>query len=143
MKQLLVPFLLVVSPLGAQVLPVDDQPRQPPVLDLQGCGKVSFPIGCQQPENQKYFDQGVAHLHGYSFFEAERAFRQVAAMEPDIAMAYWGMAMADVEFPDRAADFIEQALLIRDKATERERIWIDILAEFYEVTAESAKASKQ
>ena len=127
---------------SAQVLPVDDQPRQS-ALDVPGCGKVHFPIRCTLPENQRFFDQGIAHLHGYSFFEAERCFRQITATEPDIAMAYWGMAMANVDFPDRAADFIELALPHRGKASERERVWIDILAKFYEVTTATAQANKE
>ncbi len=42
-----------------------------------------------------FFDQGVCQLHGFWYFEAERSFRQVAAVDPDCAMAYWGMARAN------------------------------------------------
>jgi peroxiredoxin/tetratricopeptide (TPR) repeat protein len=138
---LLLPLvLLCTSGLGAQVLPTDGQPRQPAQL-VADCGQVSFPIRCQVENNQLFFNQGIAHLHAHSYLEAERAFRQVLATEPDIAMAYWGMAMANFADPDRAADLTEQALLLRTKSTERERQWLDALARYYEVTPNSAKKS--
>jgi hypothetical protein len=31
------------------------------------------------------------------YFEAERSFRQAATIDPDCAMAYWGMTMANVK----------------------------------------------
>ena len=40
------------------------------------------------------FDQGVAQLHSFYYFESERSFRQAAKIDPDCAMAYWGMAIS-------------------------------------------------
>src|SRR5262245_16303059 len=71
----------------------DAGPRQAAVR-LDGTGKVSFPVTTRSAEAQAFFDQGVGQLYGYWFFEAERSFRQAAALDPDCAMAYWGMAVA-------------------------------------------------
>ena len=69
--------------------------------------------------------QGVSQLHGFWYFEAERSFRQVAAIDPDCAMAYWGMAMANVNNKKRATEFIGKAVTKRANADAREQMWID------------------
>ena len=39
------------------------------------------------PEAQKFFNQGVGQLHGFWYYEAERSFRQVAGLDPDLTAA--------------------------------------------------------
>ncbi|MDR3748324.1 MAG: hypothetical protein P4M04_09265 [Acidobacteriota bacterium] len=56
-------------------------------------GKVSFPISCT-PADQEEFDRGVALLHSFAYTAAENAFQAVAELDPQCAMAHWGMAMA-------------------------------------------------
>src|SRR5688572_7769670 len=60
---------------------------------LAGMGEVKFPITTRVAEAQAFFDQGVAQLHTYYYYEAERSFREAARLDPGCAMAYWGMAM--------------------------------------------------
>ncbi len=96
-------------------------------------GNVNFPISAATDEIQRFFNQGLAQLHGFWFFEAERTFRQIASLDRDCAMAYWGMAMANVDNPERAVRFARVAWLKRGLADERERLFIDGLARFYEV----------
>jgi peroxiredoxin/tetratricopeptide (TPR) repeat protein len=108
---------------------------------MQGCGDVRFPVTTDADLAQKFFEQGVGQLHGFWHFEAERSFRQVAKIDPNCAMAYWGMSMANVDNPTRAAGFIEEAVRHQDLATPREKMWIESLADFYEVTPESVKTS--
>ena len=55
-------------------------------------GKVSFPISCT-PTAQKQFERGVALLHSFAYAAAESAFQTVAEMDPQCAMAHWGLAM--------------------------------------------------
>jgi hypothetical protein len=55
-------------------------------------GKVSFPISCL-PTVQQRFDRGVALLHSFAYTPAENAFRGVAELDPQCAMAHWGIAM--------------------------------------------------
>jgi len=109
----------------------DEGPRQAAVL-IPGCGDaVKFPISSKKPEAQKFFTQGVGQLHGFWYYEAERSFRQVAAIDPDCAMAYWGMAMANVNNDKRARAFIKKAAPLKDKATAREKQWISLLETLY------------
>jgi len=108
----------------------DDGPRQAAYL-MSGMGNVVFQVTTKSPEVQKFFNQGVAQLHGFWYFEAERSFRQAAALDADCAMAYWGMAMANVNNSKRAEKFIAEAVERREKASRREQLWIDAWSTFY------------
>ena len=95
----------------------------PPALDrFPGASNVSFPITTKSADAQKFFNQGVTQIHGFWYFEAERSFRQAAALDSDCAMAYWGMAMANINTPKRAADFMKEAAKRKDKAGRREQL---------------------
>ena len=102
----------------------DEGPRQAAAL-MPGTGKVKLKITSKQPKAQAFFNQGVGQLHGFWYFEAERSFRQVAAFDTNCAMAYWGMAMANVNNSNRAAGFIQRAHDLKSKASAREALWID------------------
>jgi tetratricopeptide (TPR) repeat protein len=56
-------------------------------------GKVSFPVSCK-PAVQEEFNRGVALLHSFAYTAAEKAFQDVAAKDPQCAMAHWGIAMS-------------------------------------------------
>jgi len=57
-------------------------------------GIVSFANSCQATV-QADFNRGVALLHSFWLDEAEKMFRTVAAVDPDCAMADWGIAMTN------------------------------------------------
>jgi len=115
---------------GAATLDVG--PRQAPHL-LELPASVRFPITASNERAKAFFVQGLAQLHGFWFLEAERSFRQVAALDPDATMAYWGIALANIDDPERARWFARTAWLKRGIVTEREQQWIDALARFYGV----------
>lgn len=109
----------------------NEGPRQAAVI-IPGCGDaVKFPISTKKPEAQQFFTQGVGQVHGFWYYEAERSFRQVAAIDPDCAMAYWGMAMANVNNEKRAKAFTAKATALKDKASAREKLWISMLEKLY------------
>src|SRR6185503_6431932 len=83
----------------------DEGPRQAAYL-MEGTGQIRFPVTTTSPEAQKFFEQGVGQLHGFWYFEAERSFRQAAALDKDCPMSYWGMAMANFDNEKRSKDFI-------------------------------------
>src|SRR5271170_891310 len=60
---------------------------------MTGQGDIHFAITTKSPEAQKFFDQGVAQLHYFWAFEAERSFRQAAELDPAAPMPQWGIAM--------------------------------------------------
>lgn len=95
---------------------------------------LHFRVSLDGADAQALFDQGMMQLHGLAHYQAECSFRQVAALEPNCAMAWWGVALANVAHPDRATHFVAEALRRRHHATAREREFIDALAGFYEVS---------
>ncbi len=117
----------------------NEGPRQAAVL-MDGCGKVNFAITTKNADAQKFFNQGIGQLHGFWYFEAERSFRQVLALDPECAMAFWGCAMANVNNEKRASEFIKKAGEKKDKASKREQLWIESLANFYRDTKKDKKS---
>jgi peroxiredoxin len=103
----------------------DTGPRQKP-WPMAGIGEAHFPITTKNPEVQKWFDQGNALLHSFWFYEAERAFRWCLKLEPDNAMAYWGLARA-ADGGDRPAEFIREAAKRKERVSEREQLYIEAL----------------
>ncbi len=110
----------------------NEGPRQAAYL-MENNGSVHFPVTTSVDSNQAMFDQGVGQLHGFWYFEAERSFRQVAALDPACAMAYWGMSLANLENEERAAGFAREAWLRREDVSAREQDYIDAFARFYGV----------
>jgi hypothetical protein len=104
----------------------DTGPREKPWV-MEGIGVAHFPITTKNPEVQKWFDQGNELLHSFWYFEAERSFRWCLKLEPDNAMAYWGLARAADE-GKRSQDMIREAVKRKGQVTERERLYIDALA---------------
>jgi peroxiredoxin len=99
-------------------------PRQKAYL-MAGTGNVHLEITSRSPEAQKYFDQGIGQIHGFWYFEAERSFRQAAALDPDCAMCYLGMALANFDNGNRNKKFMAKAVELKNKASRREQLWID------------------
>ena len=60
--------------------------------DLRAAGTVDFNVSCA-PEARSEFNRGVALLHSFFYEEARRIFTEVAARDPNCAMAQWGIAM--------------------------------------------------
>ncbi|MEM7148156.1 MAG: tetratricopeptide repeat protein, partial [Verrucomicrobiota bacterium] len=109
-----------------------------------GAESVDFPITTTSPEAQTFFNQGVAHLHTLSYPDAERAFRTVIHLDPDCAMGYWGLAMANELRPKRARLFAKSAIgKTNANRPQLEQRWIDILAQYYQLPAGAAPATPQ
>ena len=102
-------------------------------------GTVSFNISCK-PQVKTEFDRGIALLHSFWLDEAGRSFGNVAAADPDCAMAYWGEAMADFNQvnggpTDAGVVAGNHALRMADKAREkdaREAAYIHALQLFFD-----------
>lgn len=119
----------------------NEGPRQAAYL-MSGTGRVTFPVTSDSRKAQKFFEQGVGQLHGFWYLEAERSFRQSAAIDPDCAMNYWGMAMANLggKGRERAQGFIEEAVKRKKGVTKKEAMWIDAFAAF--LSDENKKSDK-
>src|SRR5437764_12049296 len=94
-----------------------------PARLFEGAGKVHMPITTRSPEAQAFFDQGLALLHSFWGYEADRSFERAAQLDPECAMAQWGIAMAAVN-EARRDSAIKRAKELAPKATDRERLYI-------------------
>lgn len=93
------------------------------------------------PAAQQAFDRGLTLVIAYEQDEGERAFREAARLDPSLAMAWWGIALAEgpnINFPPEpkstgiAAAAIERAgLLAKARATTQEREYIKALSARY------------
>ena len=121
----------------------NDGPRHHATL-MPGMGQVNFPVTTASPEAQKFVNQGVAQLHSYYYLEAERSFRQAALLDPACPMAYWGMAMANVNNARRARGFMKEARTKAESAklTHREELYLDALEALYKEKGDD-KAKKK
>lgn len=108
----------------------DEGPRQKAYL-MPNTGNIKFPVTTKVPECQQFINQGMGQLHGFWYFEAERSFRQAAALDPNCAMAYWGMARANVNNEKRAKAFTAEAVKRKKDLTPRENKYIDALDAFH------------
>ncbi len=119
-------FFLSLSIVVAQP-PVDDEHKPPqsiknnfieaplkrPTLN-NNLAKVSFPLSNMTEEGQKFFDQGIAAMHGFWTYEAERNFLEAARLKPSHPLPYAFAAYAQVVFKSgdakRAQKYIQLAI---------------------------------
>ena len=87
----------------------DEGPRQKAYL-MEGMPKIHFAVTTKTPEAQKFIEQGVGQIHGFWYYEAERSFRQAATLDKDCAIAYWGMAMSNIDNAKRAKKFMAECV---------------------------------
>ena len=108
----------------------------PPLYD--GLGSSGHVVATDSELAQQYFDQGLALCWGFNHDEALRAFQEVERLDPDCAMAVWGMAftlgpningpLTDPERAVRAHEEAQRALVMAGNASEVERALIQAQA---------------
>lgn len=120
----------------------NDGPRQAAYL-MSGVGRVRFPVTSTSEDAKKFVEQGVAQLHGFWYFESERSFRQAAMLDPDCAIAYWGMAMSNRGNATRAKGFIAEAMKRKDMGSRRELLLIESFDRYINAKAENDQERKR
>src|SRR4051812_6182037 len=81
---------------GAAVLPAFAAGANPAeeVPLFEGTGTHTRAITGASSLGQRYFDQGVAFVTNFNHDEALRAMQRATQLEPQCAMAWWGVALA-------------------------------------------------
>jgi hypothetical protein len=105
----------------------------------QGLGRVHFETSCT-PEAQEKFDRGLAMVHSFFYPDSIKAFTEVAAADPQCAIAYWGIAISHRPNPlilpltpavlKNGLEAVEKGMAIGAK-TERERDWLAAIELYY------------
>ncbi|MEH6535684.1 MAG: tetratricopeptide repeat protein [Psychroserpens sp.] len=101
-------------------------------------GDVSFALSCSY-ETRSNFNLAISLLHSFEYEEAEKAFAKVIDIDPNCAMAYWGVAMCNFHAlwrPPTKVDLKKGSLAIKiarslEDKTEREVKYIEAIAHFY------------
>ncbi len=108
-----------------------------PATLLPGLGAWTHPIATRNPQAQKFFDQGLVMLYGFNRPEALRSFRKALELDPQAAMAHWGVAMAlgpdlnmDMDPDIHIADSCDAAAtgLHLSKIPAADRAWLEAAA---------------
>jgi tetratricopeptide (TPR) repeat protein len=132
-------FTLLFSTASAVAQHEHSAPQQRAML-FQGLSDLHHPVSTKNPEAQQFFDQGLRFIFAFNHEEAVKSFSRAAELDPDLAMAHWGIALAlgpninmDVDPAREIAAYgaVQKALALSSKATEAERGYINALARRY------------
>ncbi|HXH67553.1 MAG TPA: hypothetical protein VNI81_10145 [Candidatus Limnocylindrales bacterium] len=132
--------LALVFGLLAGTVPLFAQPKDPVLMS--GLGQLHHPISTKNAEAQRFFDQGLTLVFAFNHEEAVRAFKRASELDPHLAMAFWGVALAlgpcinlDADPPHEKAAYeaVQKALLLAQDATESERAYIQALVKRYSI----------
>lgn len=108
-----------------------------PAVLMPGLSNLHHPVSTSNAEAQQFFDQGLRLVYAFNHEEAARSFQRAAALDPKLAMAWWGVALAagpnynlpvDPEHEKIAADAIDTAKALSAPAPQIEKDYIDALA---------------
>jgi tetratricopeptide (TPR) repeat protein len=110
------------------------------VCAVSGFGNTHHSVKTASPEAQRMFDQGLALDYGFNHNEAEKCFQRAAQLDPQMAMAYWGIALVvgpnynipiDAAREKQAYDAIQKARQLAANGPAVEREYIAALARRY------------
>lgn len=120
-----------------------------PATLMAGLGNLHHPVSTKHAEAQKFFDQGLTLIYAFNHEEARRSFLRASQLDPQLAMAHWGVALAvgpnyneaQVD-PSRllAADMaLEKAKELAARATPKERAYIEALSRRFQLKTDPKK----
>ena len=137
MKRFLVLALLIASSPGW----TQNAAGPKPVVLMEGLvgglSTLHHPVSTKSPEAQQFFDQGLRLVYAFNHEEAARSFRRAAELDPHLAMAWWGVALAvgpnynlpvDPEHEKIAVDAVDQAKALSAGAPQIEKDYIAAMA---------------
>ncbi len=137
--------IIIVEPL-ATAQPKSQNDVQSTVVEgqiaprLQNLGNHKFPVSTDSARAQLFINQGLNLTYGFNHAEAARSFREALRLDPECAMAYWGIALVmgpNINMPMppenelKAYEMIQKAIALKKNASEREQAYIDALAKRY------------
>tara|TARA_B100000459_G_scaffold71331_1_gene39588 strand:- start:1484 stop:3238 length:1755 start_codon:yes stop_codon:yes gene_type:complete len=119
---------------------------KPDDYDFGDASNYSFAndITCKNDETRKMYILAHGHMLNYNHEEAIACFQKCTELDPDCAMAWWGIAYCLSSnynwSPGLGSghDPIQQAMSLRDKCTELEQDLINALAERHSEEARDA-----
>jgi hypothetical protein len=98
---------------------------------LPGLGNLHYPVTTTSLKAQEFFEQGLRLVYAFNHWEAIQSFREAVRLDPNCAMAHWGLALAygpnlnDINPKDReriAFESIQKASALRGAWPWPERV---------------------
>lgn len=109
-------------------------------FDTPSIAFISHPVSTSNHQAQQYFNEGLTQIFAFNHDLAFLKFEKAAQEDPNLAMAYWGMALAlgqninqDITPENEKAAYVysRKALSLIDKASPVEQAYIQALAVRY------------
>jgi tetratricopeptide (TPR) repeat protein len=104
---------------------------------MTGLGNHHHKVSTSNAEAQRFFDQGLSLIYAFNHEESAKAFRRSAELDSNLAMAYWGVALAvgpnynepqiDPERMKAAVEALKMAKSLEARASDIERGYVDAL----------------
>ena len=122
-----------------------------PMILIEGLGALRHPVSTKYAMAQRFFDQGLRLIYAFNHEEAVRSFRRAAELDPELAMAHWGVGLAlgpninaeiDMAQMKRAHEAAQQAVKLAKKASPPEQAYIDALTLRYSDDKDADFAAK-
>jgi tetratricopeptide (TPR) repeat protein len=140
MKALLLILVLTSITFAQHGHSTKNGPEKPPIWLDDGLGSIDHPVTTKNAEAQKYFNQGLAYLYAFNHAEGINSFKHAAELDPNLAMAFWGISLglgsnynvtADEAALAEAYTNLQKAIALAPKASQAERDYIDALTKRY------------
>jgi predicted Zn-dependent protease len=139
------PLALAASPTPGPVpIPTATQPAGPQA-------RAHWPVQTADEKTQELIDRGVSMLFAFDTGEARVAFGAAIARDPNLALAYWGLAEADtidinvVSSPEgevRGAAAVAQGRAHLRGASAEERVLLDAIGQRFAPGTERQKLDR-
>lgn len=103
-------------------------------------GMVFHPVSTTEEEAQRYFNQGLTLIYAFNNDAAYWSFKRASEIDPNLAMAYWGMALSlgsdlntqsSPEQQKNAYFLSQKALSLSSNITQNEAVYILALSKRY------------
>lgn len=119
------------------------------LCSTESFGEVNFSLSCSY-ETRDTFDLALSLLHSFEYAEAEKAFVKVIDMDPNCAMAYWGVSMSifqslwmqsDLSYLEKGEKLLKLANKLPKSDLEKD--YLDAISVFYKDWESIDKLTRQ
>jgi len=150
-RVLLLLGLLAFASAGAHDVATTIETASPDAPDA-GLSRLHHRVSTRSAKAQAYFDQGMRLVFAFNHEAAIKSFQHALKLDPDLAMAHWGIALArgpNINLPmDSAAHKaayaeLQEAIALKAKASPVEREYIEALSRRYSADASADPAPLQ
>ena len=117
-----------------------------------GLGPVHHPVTTRNERAQAYFDQGMRLIFAFNHEAAIQSFKRAWELDPNLAMAQWGVAYAlgpNINRPmepkahQAAYEALQKAIALKSRVSTAERTYIDALSKRYSANPDADVAPLQ